>query len=238
MFLPAPPRIPPTVPLLLALLAVVPRATPQPYSDWAAGNFTAADCAAGKAAPGNDPDHDRWPNLLEYALATDPGDPHSRPQPSFQTDPAGATCNLPPGSTDAGLRLMISGNLTDWQPATSVSTDQHTVSASLGTCRFLRLEAVILPGVPLDSDGDGLHDIFEEQIAAEFPEDPLDNIGDVDPLDDFDGDGIPNIDEAANQHPAGCGFPAVPVLDPADVAAAADTVIPAPSRLSVHTPLN
>lgn len=238
MPLPSPARIPPTAPLLLALLAVVSPAIPQPYSAWAGGEFTAAECTSGEAAPSNDPDRDGWPNLLEYALATDPSDPRSRPRPLFQFDPARATCNLPAGPTDAGLRLLISGNLTDWQPASAVSTAQGTVAAPLGSCRFLRLKAVVLPGVELDSDGDGLHDIFEEQIAAESPGDALENIGDVNPLDDFDGDGTPNIDEAANQHPPGCGFPPVPMLDPAAVATATDEMTHPPARLSIHTPLH
>jgi len=231
-------RIPPTAPLLLALIALVPRADTQPYSNWAAEGFTTAERSAGEAAPGNDPDRDGWPNLLEYTLGTDPCDPHSRPQPSFQTDPAFATCDLAPETTDAGLRLLVSDDLTDWQPANSVSTSGGAVTAPLGSCRFIRVEAVALPGLPLDSDGDGLHDLFEEQLVLESAGDALHSIGDVAPLDDFDGDGTPNIDEAANQRPTACGFPTVPLLDPGAVAAAVDTMTPKPTQFSVHTQLH
>lgn len=237
MSLPTQARMPPSSALLLALLALIPRANTQPYSTWAAEGFTLPERSAGQAAPSQDPDGDGWPNLLEYALSTDPGDPHSLPKPSFQTDPAHAVCPPPDDSRDAGVSLQISADLIEWQPAPSVTLVDGTMSTALGSSRFLRVGAFALPGPMLDSDGDGLHDLFEEQLALESGEDEITNIGDVNPLDDHDGDGTLNIDEAASQHPAGCGFPPAPLLDPAAVAAAADSMIQPLVRFSVHTPL-
>lgn len=237
MSLPAQVRIPPASALLLALMALVPKANTQPYSTWATEGFTTAERSAGQAAPSQDPDGDGWPNLLEYALSTDPGDPRSLPKPYFQTDPAHAICPLPGDPRDAGVGLQTSGDLIEWQPAPAVTIGDGAMSAPLGSSRFLRLRAFALPGPMLDSDGDGLHDLFEERLALESAEDAIINIGDVNPLDDHDGDGVLNIDEAASQHPAGCGFPPAPLLDPAAVAVAANGMIQPPARFSVHTPL-
>lgn len=42
------------------------------FNDWETENFTPTEIAAGKSAPGADPDHDGLANLAEYALGTDP----------------------------------------------------------------------------------------------------------------------------------------------------------------------
>jgi len=224
---------------LLAWLATAAAAIPQPYIDWAGSGFTAAERAAGIAAPRHDPDGDGWPNLLEYALGTDPQQPHSQPRPTFEfTGQPAACCPLITGDHAAGLRLLLSDDLIHWHPATAVADSGNTLVAQLGPMRFLRIEAFALPGFEIDSDGDGLHDLFEEDLAAGSPHDTIETIGDVNPFDDADGDGTPNIDEPENIRPPGCGFPAAPLLDPAAVAAAVDNTSPAPATaLSVHTPL-
>jgi hypothetical protein len=237
MSLPSQVRFPSATALLLTLLALVPRANTQPYFTWAAEAFTPTDCAGGIAAPSRDPDRDGWPNLIEYALATDPGDPRSFPKLSFETDPPCAICSLPGDPRDAGVTIEVSDYLEEWQSATSIVPGQNSIRVPLGSCRMIRVRAYALPGPILDSDGDGLHDLFEESLARESAGDSINHIGDVAPLDDHDGDGIPNIDESESRHPSVCGFPTPPLLDPAAVATKADHMIPPPVLFSVHSPL-
>ena len=234
-----PPCRPAPLLALLAWLAAGPPATAQSYLDWAGACFTAAERAAGEAAPRRDADHDGWPNLIEYAIGTHPRDPHSRPQPSFPDGESPAVCcPLPAGDKSTGLRLLISPDLINWHPAPAVLVAGDVLTAPAGADRFVRIEVFALPGDPLDSDGDGLHDLFEEQLVNASAADSLTDIGDVTPLGDSDGDGIPNIAEEENRRPAGCGFPGPPLLDPDAVAAAADRQPPAAATaLSVHTPL-
>jgi len=232
------PRPAPLLALLVWLVAGPP-ATAQSYLDWAGSWFTAAERAAGEAAPRRDADRDGWPNLIEYAIGTHPRDPRSRPQPGFPDgETPAACCPLPAGDHATGLRLLISPDLIDWQPAPAVQVAGDVLTAPLGQARFLRIEVFALPGSQLDSDADGLHDLFEEQVVNASAADTIADIGDVTPLGDHDGDGTPNIDEAENHRPGGCGFPVPPLLDPAAVAAAADLQAPAATpALSVHTPL-
>jgi hypothetical protein len=224
---------------ILALwLAGLSPAGAEEYSAWVAARFTAAECAAGLAAPRRDPDADGWPNLLEYVLGSGPRDAASRPRPEFAGGaPSEARLRVVAGGGSAGLRVLLSADLADWWPAPVVVPAGGGLVVPLGSARFLRVEVFGLPGRLLDSDGDGLHDLFEEQLLAEAGGEPAGGIGELDPLGDADGDGTPNIEEAGNRRPPGCGFPEPPLLDPAQVAAAADSAAAAPPVLVVHTPL-
>ncbi|MDF7826555.1 hypothetical protein P4B35_21165 [Pontiellaceae bacterium B12227] len=48
------------------------------------------------------------------------------------------------------------------------------------------------PDGPADSDGDGLSDVFEQMIIDAVPDDAFATFADVNPKDDFDGDGLAN----------------------------------------------
>jgi hypothetical protein len=134
--------------------------------------------------------------------------------------------------------LQLSTDLIDWQTAPCVTSDGRTLRASMLSHRFARLSALNLPGTMLDSDGDGLHDLFEEALVATSATDGIDDIGDIDPLGDFDGDGTLNIDEPGNLDPPGCGFARPPLLDPQAVADAADSASTPPVSFEVHTRLH
>jgi hypothetical protein len=223
--------------LALAPCGVVAQAD---FAAWAAGWFGAAERAAGAAAPRQDPDRDGWPNLLEYLLGTGPLAAQSAPRPGFAAGGGAAVCcALGDPRPDAGLRVLVSGDLSDWVAAAPAVLAGGVIEAPLGAGRFVCFEAFGLPGVLLDSDGDGLHDLFEEALVAADPDDALEGIGAVAPDDDFDGDGVANRNEPGNQRPDGCGHLLPPLLDPAAVAAAADRGgPPAVTALAVHTPLD
>lgn len=226
-------------PMVAAALAA--QAAGDDYAAWAANWFQPAERTAGMAAPRHDPDRDGWPNLLEFLTARNPRSAGSKPVVEFDTgDPAAPLARAPLASPDpaAGVRILVSADLVNWTEAAAAKPAGGFLSAPLGGCRFVRLEGFALPGIALDSDADGLHDLFEEQLAAANPHDAHQDIGSIRPADDFDGDGIPNISEPANLAPAGSGFPWPPLLDPAAVAAAADRSSPAAvTVLAVHTPL-
>ena len=52
---------------------------------------------------------------------------------------------------------------------------------------------------PLDSDNDGIIDDWEKRIINADPEDEIDTIQDVNPEEDFDGDGFSNLQEFENE---------------------------------------
>jgi hypothetical protein len=56
---------------------------------------------------------------------------------------------------------------------------------------------VAVLGLPADSDHDGLVDAWEQQIVDANPADAITSIADVQPGDDFDGDGLSNAGEFA-----------------------------------------
>ena len=228
--------------LLTGMAGIFSQLRADDYGAWAAGWFTSAERAAGMAAPRQDPDADGWANLLECLVGSNPRAAGSQPIVEFYTDGAAtpeACCGVATGPLPAGLRILVSDDLVHWSPASCCElTGDGWLVTPLACGRFIRLEAFALPGVTLDSDGDGLHDLFEEQLVASDPLGALEHIGDVAPDDDADGDGVANIDEPENRHPSGSGYARPPLLDPLAVANAADRATPPTAEsLTVHTPL-
>jgi hypothetical protein len=141
---------------------------------------------------------------------------------------------------DAGLRVTASANLRDWQIIPELSPAAGSARCVLPEgMRFARLEARANDGAVFDSDGDGLHDLFEETLAGGPPGTdriPLDQVA---PDEDADGDGVPNVLETDNHAPGPAANPGPALIDPRQVAAAAAAAPPRdPPELDVHTPLD
>lgn len=209
------------------------------YNEWVDGQFTAAQAVAGDAAPHADPDRDGLPNVAEYALGSRPLDATSVPRWQIDAASRGVVFPQPSARGDAVTRVEASADLRSWQ-----ASEAAVASAGQGRCplpggtRFARLVTTVADGARIDSDGDGLHDLFEETLIAGNPGDAHSRLADVRPGDDFDGDGLANVLDPANRAPGQRSNPGPVLMDPQRVAAAADA---RPSRnppvLEVHTPL-
>lgn len=233
----SPRLIPYCVGAWLAAAAPLPSGT---YNEWVAGHFTAAQAAAGDAGPHADPDRDGRPNLVEYALGGRPVDCGSIPR--WSIEPATRSVVFPslPDRFEATTRVECSANLSTWHPAAKPTSSGGSSRSGLAEgMRFARLVTEAAAGAVLDSDGDGLHDLFEEALARESPGDGHQCLGDIRPQDDFDGDGIANALEPANRAPGPRSNPGPALIDPRRVAMAIDALSArSPLALEVHTPLD
>ncbi len=94
------------------------------FTDWVSTYFTEDERAnPGITGPASDPDADALPNLVEYALGTDPS--VSQPSPlTVHADADGFMVHYPMNSaaTDLRLRPEISDDLQSWQDATALGT--------------------------------------------------------------------------------------------------------------------
>jgi hypothetical protein len=213
------------------------------YSSWAAMHFTPSELQAGLGAPGADPDADLGPNLLEYFAGTVPDEGAS----SFrlQIGPAGehpdptVRFSFAPTNDGVDYAVLVSDDLLAWSEGALFVCGEEQLTYRLNGLAFARLSVFPRPGSMLDSDGDGLHDPFEESMVAETDADPFAHIGQILPDDDFDGDGIPNIDEDGNQPGGTTGSFSKPgIVEPEGVACAVNAAVPVdPPALVIHTPL-
>lgn len=227
--------------LLLTLSGASLRA--ETYHEWCQAHFSPAQIAAGLASPLRDLDADSCSNLLEYFAATDPFTLASRLELSPVPPPATNSIAFPmaPDREDVVYFLLVSDDLLTWSEDGLLLCSGHEVQWSLNGHSYVKLGVTRRIGSTLDSDQDGLDDFFEESLAASDPNDPFTHIGQILPGDDFDRDGIPNLDEESNgpRPMPGGSFAPPPLLDPAALACAlAAFTPPAPNTLVVHTPLH
>jgi len=126
-----------------------------PFELWQSANF--GDNATNSAIAGDlaDPDGDGLPNLLEYALGTDPNVANvgGLPAADFETDANGdyltLTVNKNPSATDVTYIVEVSGDLATWSSGPSFTTTlQNTPSLlkvrdnipiAIAPQRFIRL---------------------------------------------------------------------------------------------------
>jgi len=95
------------------------------FDAWRAGNFTAAELANTNisGAAGN-PDGDRFPNLLEYAMGLDPKTSNSASTVSATLSNSLFTLSFPhyKPAADAGIALEVSSNLVNWSSVTTTQS--------------------------------------------------------------------------------------------------------------------
>jgi hypothetical protein len=98
---------------------------------------------------------------------------------------------LPPAGYVAGLGLPPAGWTSGAYPWTSATTDDDSyAAANLGQAKYLF-------SFNLDTDEDGLPDWWEWEVIAADGGDALEDLGDVSPTGDGDGDGLNNLGEYA-----------------------------------------
>ena len=231
--------------LFLAVsLSVVSAPSPRAgtYGDWVAEQFTPAQIADGLASPLRDGDGDLCPNLLAYLGGTIPTDADSTFAPAMGFDPDldEVTVGFPeaPGHGDIGHVILLSHDMVLWSPGAVLVSPGPSVTYHLNGHHYVKIGARPEPGTLFDSDNDGLNDFFEESLVRADPDDGFTHIGQILAGDDFDGNGIPNIEEEANG-PVTAAFAKPSTLDPAGLADALDgAAAPSPATLVVHTLLN
>ncbi len=214
--------------------------TGEGYNEWVARCFPAARAAAGEAALAADSDGDGALNLLEYVIGGTPcvGDGG----PRWLLDPAGGCgeVGVVAGCRDAEVEVESSADMVVWEAVDASVGGDGRICWEMPVGRpFVRLKVAVAEGAVIDSDGDGLHDAFEEALAARNPNDAFRGLADIRPGDDFDGDGTSNLLDPAN-HATGPRCNAGPsLIDPSLVAAVVDArVVPGPAAFAVHTPLD
>jgi len=136
-------------------LSVTATPPPIPVGDWRSANFGASAIDAAIAGDSSDPDGDGWPNLVEYAVGTDPLAPtqllFGLPlQDGFLTQ----TATKNPNATGISWSAESSSDLLNWSgtnitvlqdtPAIFKARDNTPVGAS--GQEFLRLKVALTPG--------------------------------------------------------------------------------------------
>ena len=221
--------------LILAVILAAPLRA-ELYHEWCAGHFDGLEIAAGLASPLADGDRDGCSNLVEYLAGTDPRDGHSllAIERGMVTGTVGFLTAV--DREDVTYEVVVSDDLVDWWPQGTLLSPGPEVRWDLGGYSFVKVGVRRRAGYLLDSDRDGLDDLFEESLVAADSADELTHIGAVHPEDDFDGDGTLNRDEEGNAVEGSGG--AVALVNPAvlNVVLAAEST-EAPSGLEVHTPL-
>jgi len=210
------------------------------YDEWCRRHFEEGEIGAGLASPVRDADCDGSSNLLEYLCGTDPASGDERPALEVEEDEQAVCFPFASGCGDITYEVQVSSDLGGWQEAEGPLAWNEQVVWGLGGHRFARLRVGRRAGFRLDSDCDGMDDFFEEGLVGVDPWDGFTHIGEVEPEDDFDGDGIANLDEEANA-PERSGEP---FASPRLIAAGGLNVMLEGSadagecgELEVHTPL-
>jgi fibronectin-binding autotransporter adhesin len=133
------------------------------HHQWQAEHFGSTTALA--AQPAADPDHDGVPNLLEYALGTDPQSAGSANRPALALAVSSAdnlphltlTVTLAADAADVGVSAEVSGDLVNWQsgaPHTEIVSDttagavrtlvlRDATPAGSGPPRFMRLRVAL-----------------------------------------------------------------------------------------------
>jgi hypothetical protein len=220
------------------LAAATPLAS-ESYQDWIEAHFTAPQAAAGHGAPHADPDRDGCLNLLEYALGGGPANGAPLPRWELELTPPAVTCPALPERGDTVIEAEASADLAVWEKLPGPLAAAGLLRWQLPEGRsFARLRVRVADGAVIDSDGDGLHDLFEESLLGEQPGTQRQALDQVAAAGDGDSDGIPNILEEANRAPGPRSNPGPVLIDPRRVAAAVAAAAPRnPPALEVHTPL-
>lgn len=225
---------------LLSTLACPLASRAETYDSWAALHFTNAERQAGLASPVRDADLDGCSNVLEYLGGTDPRAVDSRLEIEAGPDPGTVRFTVATDREDIVYAVLQSGDLETWQEAAEPLCIGTLATWSLQGQPFVKVGVKRRVGWKIDSDLDGLDDLFEESLVARDLTDAITSIGSVHPGDDFDGDGVPNRDEEENrpEPPAGGSFTAPPPLSETVLTCALQgSSISAPTTLEVHTPL-
>lgn len=221
------------------LILVVSLAAPvraELYHEWCNGHFDGLEIAAGLASPLADGDRDGCSNLVEYLAGTDPRDGHSLLAIERGTVAGTVGFFTAVDREDVTYEVRVSDDLVDWWPQGILLSPGPEVRWDLGGHSFVKVGVKRRAGYLLDSDRDGLDDLFEESLVAADPADGLTHIGAVHPQDDFDGDGTLNRDEEGNAVEGGGGVVALVNPSVLNVVLAAETG-EVPAGLEVHTPL-
>lgn len=122
--------------------------SPNNYTAWA----TARGLAGADAAQTADPDADGLPNLLEFALHTDPHQPSAGQTPSFTYEPSQDFCTLQHRRAKVAnliWRYEVSPNLTDWAPITyTMIVVDNPDDDGDGTTELVRAVVLVDAGEP------------------------------------------------------------------------------------------
>lgn len=177
---------------------------------------------------------------MEYAFGGNAADGAPPAGPAVDPATRAALVPAPPDRPDATVRIEVSADLLHWREVSGTACGGGFVRCHLtDEAPFARVVATVADGAVLDTDGDGLHDLFEQGLADASPHDAWHDLGGIRPLDDFDGDGTPNLLENDNRAPGPRGNAGPALIDPRRVAAAADAQpCRNPAALEVHTPLD
>jgi len=92
-------------------------------------------------------------------------------------------------------RLNEVGQTNAYPWTTNTTDDSDFAAANLGQLKHVFSFEVSSEGSEGDQDGDGLPDEWEQIIVDEDPDDYINNLWDVVPGDDYDGDGLTNLQE-------------------------------------------
>lgn len=211
------------------------------YEHWVTSHFTPSQIASGLASPICDHDEDSCPNLFEYLRGSDPMEKSSSFAFDLALDPFlnEVTVSFAIADTceDVDYLVLVSDDLVTWSRDGIFVSGSPAPTYHLNGHRYVKIGVQAKPGVMLDSDGDGLDDFFEESLVRTDPDDGFTHIGEIQPDEDFDGNGTLNIDEEANGAMAAT-FTKPAAFDPGVLAGAlANSPPPPPTSLVIHTDL-
>ena len=211
------------------------------YDHWVTTHFTPTQIDSGLASPVCDHDEDSCPNLFEYLGGSDPMDKSSLFTFDLALDPflneVTVSFTIAGTCEDIDYLVLVSDDLVTWTRDGMFVSGGPALSYHLNGRCYVKIGVQAKSGVMLDSDGDGLNDFFEESLVSADPGDGFTHIGEIQPGDDFDGDGTLNIDEEANGAMA-TTFTKPAAFDPDLLAGAlAGSPPPSPASLVIHTEL-